>query len=341
MTVYPPRSSSPWDITLKAYIDDTVESQIADLGPIGTAAAKDVGTASGDVPLLGAGGLLPIDRVATGSYTGAEFVRGDGTLATPAGTGGSGGSPTGAAGGDLAGSYPNPTIKTALNDPVAGTPGLRTLGTGPQQAAAGNDARLSDARTPTTHTHTKSQVTDLGTIGTAAALNIPASGNAAAGEVVKGSDTRLTDSRTPTAHGHAQTDITNLVADLAAKAPVANPTFTGTVGATMGAGGVGTGTFRDSVDARADAKIAAKSQSGVVATGTLVAGTDKNVTVTFSPAFAVPPVVVGVIQNGTSGASGFALTTSSPTTTGVVFNVYRETGTTGLSIHWIAMVPTQ
>jgi hypothetical protein len=40
-------------------------------------------------------------------------------------------------------------IAAAVKDPVAGTAGLRTLGTGAQQACAGNDARLSDARTPT------------------------------------------------------------------------------------------------------------------------------------------------------------------------------------------------
>ena len=45
-----------------------------------------------------------------------------------------------------------------------------------------------------THTHDLSDVTDS---GTAAALNVPAAGNAASGEVVKGSDTRLTDTRTP------------------------------------------------------------------------------------------------------------------------------------------------
>lgn len=37
------------------------------------------------------------------------------------------------------------------NDPAAGVAGARTLGTGAAQAAAGNDGRLSDPRTPTTH----------------------------------------------------------------------------------------------------------------------------------------------------------------------------------------------
>lgn len=39
-------------------------------------------------------------------------------------------------------------VATANKDGVAGTASLRTLGTGGQQAAAGNDARLSDTRIP-------------------------------------------------------------------------------------------------------------------------------------------------------------------------------------------------
>ena len=45
-------------------------------------------------------------------------------------------------------------IATANKDGAAGTASMRTLGTGAAQAAAGDDARLTDARTPTAHAST-------------------------------------------------------------------------------------------------------------------------------------------------------------------------------------------
>lgn len=53
-----------------------------------------------------------------------------------------------------------------------------------------------------------SQILNKPTLGTAAAKNVPATGNASATEVVQGDDTRLTDARTPTTHSHAPSDVT-------------------------------------------------------------------------------------------------------------------------------------
>jgi hypothetical protein len=50
-------------------------------------------------------------------------------------------------------------VAAANKDGAAATPSLRTLGTGAAQAAAGDDARLSDARTPTAHVHSAADVT--------------------------------------------------------------------------------------------------------------------------------------------------------------------------------------
>ena len=100
-------------------------------------------------------------------------------------SGGSGGS--GGAWGDITGTLSNQTdLQTAL-----------------------------DAKADTTHTHAISDITDS---GTAAALNVAATGDAAAGEIVKGNDSRLTDARTPTSHTHAIADVTNLQTTLDAKA---------------------------------------------------------------------------------------------------------------------------
>lgn len=80
----------------------------------------------------------------------------------------------------------------------------------------GNDARLSNARTPTSHTHGASDITS----GTVAVARLPAattttqgivelatSGESAANVVVQGNDARLSDTRVPKAHTHDASDI--------------------------------------------------------------------------------------------------------------------------------------
>lgn len=68
------------------------------------------------------------------------------------------------------------------------------------------------------HTHDYEQLLNKPTLGTAAALDAPAAGNASAGQVVKGSDSRLSDARTPTTHSHAVSDVTGLQTTLDSKA---------------------------------------------------------------------------------------------------------------------------
>lgn len=63
-------------------------------------------------------------------------------------------------------------------------------------------------------------VTNKPTLGTAAAKNIPASGDASASEVVYGTDTRLTNARTPTAHTQTASTITDFASAVAALDPI-------------------------------------------------------------------------------------------------------------------------
>ena len=65
---------------------------------------------------------------------------------------------------DASQSLTGPQQTQARSNIGAGTSDL-VIGTSGTTAAAGNDARLSDARTPTTHTHTAAQISDASTIG--------------------------------------------------------------------------------------------------------------------------------------------------------------------------------
>lgn len=58
-----------------------------------------------------------------------------------------------------------PKLADALTDPAVGVAGLRTLGTGPLQAAPGDDARFTDARPAQDHEHTVGQLSDASVFG--------------------------------------------------------------------------------------------------------------------------------------------------------------------------------
>lgn len=114
------------------------------------------------------------------------------------------------------------------------------------EVVRGSDTRLTNARTPTAHTHPSTDISDstsagralliastagaqrtaLG-LGTSATLDVPAAGNAATGQVVKGDDTRLSDARFPSYHTHAISDTFGLETALDGKLDLTGGTVSG------------------------------------------------------------------------------------------------------------------
>ena len=162
-------------------------------------------------------------------------------------------------------------LGTTANIPlITGTGGViqaGSFGTAANTFCQGNDSRLSDARTPTAHTHAISEVTNLqtsldgkaatshahgnitsaGAIGTTANLPLitttsgvvtTGSFGTAANTFCQGNDSRLSDARTPTTHTHAISDVTNLQTTLDGKAATShahgNITSAGAIGSTSG-----------------------------------------------------------------------------------------------------------
>lgn len=121
---------------------------------------------------------------------------------------------------------PAPAWSTITSTPTT------LAGYGITDAVASNDARLTDARTPTAHSH--GNINNLGQVSAAfapAAVGGPvvfggltgAIGRGefgtSAGTVCQGNDARLSNARTPTAHTHTASAITDFAIAVAAAAP--------------------------------------------------------------------------------------------------------------------------
>lgn len=112
------------------------------------------------------------------------------------------------------------SIDFTYND---GTPSITAtvkFGNDSVTACIGNDSRLSDARTPTSHTH--GNVTNAGAIGSTANLPVitttsgvltTGSFGTGANTFCQGNDSRLSDARTPTSHTHTVDDTVAAVAN--------------------------------------------------------------------------------------------------------------------------------
>lgn len=140
----------------------------------------------------------------------AAVLGGDGLIYVPE-AGGGGGS-----WGEITGTLSNQTDLQEALDAKADTADLGTaagedssvFATAAQGSLADSAVQPGDLATVAT-TGAYADLSGNPTLGTAAALNVPATGNAASGEVVKGNDGRLSDARTPTAHTHPASQVTD------------------------------------------------------------------------------------------------------------------------------------
>jgi hypothetical protein len=153
------------------------------------------------------------------------------------------------------------------------------------------DSRLSDARTPTSHTHTASQITDFSSAVAAAAppttnASLLTSGTLSdsrlSASVVLTTDGRLSDARTPAAHSHAVSDVTGLQTALDAKqasGSYAAASHTHTAGQVSGLATVATsGSYAD----LSDKPTIPSAYSLPVATSSVLGGVKQGSNVTIS-----------------------------------------------------------
>jgi hypothetical protein len=242
------------DITPPPAIAVTVTGGPGPMGATGPAGATGAAGAMGATGATGATGPA--------GATGPQGPKGDTGDAGPAGATGATGAtgPTGATGATGAAGAAGATGATGPTGPTGATGA--TGATGP--------AGVVSATAPATY---NSGTQTIGvTLGTGAT------------DAAAGNDSRFTNARTPTAHASshasggsdaitvAESQVTNLTTDLAAKAPLASPTFTGTPAAPSAA--QGTNTTQVATTAYVQTEVALLVPKSLVdAKGDLFAGT--------------------------------------------------------------------
>ena len=217
------------------------------------------------------------DIVATGTPSASTYLRGDGSWQAVSGGGG--------------GTVTSITAGTGLSGGTITTSGTisASFGSTSGTICQGNDSRLSDARTPTSHSH--GNITNAGAIGslsgrpiitTTSGVLTTGTFGTTSGTFCEGDDARLSDARNPTSHTHGS--ITNA----GAIGSTANlPIITTTSGVlTTGSFGTTSNTFCQGNDSRlSDARTptshthaASDITSGTIATARLGSGTANNTT---------------------------------------------------------------
>lgn len=205
------------------------------------------------------------------------------------------------------------TIGSTANLPLITTTGgavtTGAFGTAANSFCQGNDSRLSDARTPTSHAH--GNITNGGAIGATANLPVitTASGvlttgtfGTAANSFCQGNDSRLSDARTPTSHNHG--NITN-GGNLGTTANV--PLITSTGGAIVaGSFGSTANTFCAGDDSRLTNSRTPTGSAGGDLTGTFPSPTLTTTGVTAGTYGSVTVDAKGRVTGGTNPATNAA-----------------------------------